>query len=43
MRDDARVVAYARHLDDGHRDGLSSALRGLGAEVRAASTAAPAT
>lgn len=43
MRDDARVVAYARHLDDGHRDGLGSALRGLGAGVRAASTAATAT
>ncbi|WP_104179630.1 phosphoserine phosphatase SerB [Arthrobacter sp. B0490] len=43
MRDDARVVAYARHLDDGHRDGLCSALRGLGAEVRAASAAGSAT
>jgi phosphoserine phosphatase len=43
MQDQARVVAYARHLDDGHRDDLAAALRGLGAGVRHASAAAAAT
>ena len=33
MRDTARVVAYARRLDDGDREDLLAALRGLGAEV----------
>lgn len=43
MPDQARVVAYARHLDDGHRDDLAAALGGLGAGVRDASAAAAAT
>ncbi|WP_104118699.1 phosphoserine phosphatase SerB [Arthrobacter sp. B1805] len=34
MPDNARVVAYARRLDDGHRDDLSAMLRRLGADVR---------
>ncbi|TKV26785.1 phosphoserine phosphatase SerB [Arthrobacter sp. NamB2] len=34
MPDNARVVAYARRLDDGHRDDLSAMLRRLGSDVR---------
>ncbi|MDQ0734635.1 phosphoserine phosphatase SerB [Arthrobacter agilis] len=43
MPDDARVLAYAQHLDGGHRDGLRAALRGLGVEIRGESPAAAAT
>ncbi len=43
MPDQARVVAYARHLDDGHRADLAAALGGLGADVRDTSTAATPT
>ncbi|MBG6225997.1 phosphoserine phosphatase [Arthrobacter sp. CAN_A2] len=43
MRDTARVVAYARRLDDGHREDLLSALRGLGAEVTDTSSAGTPT
>ena len=43
MPDNARVVAYAQHLDDGHREALAAALQGLGADVVAASSAASAT
>jgi phosphoserine phosphatase len=38
MPDEARVVAYARRLDDGHRDDLVLALQDLGVVVRGAST-----
>lgn len=43
MPGDARVVAFARHLDDGHRDDLAAVLHDLGAVVTAVSTAATAT
>ncbi|WP_104164877.1 phosphoserine phosphatase SerB [Arthrobacter sp. SX1312] len=43
MRDTARVVAYARRLDGGHREDLLGALRGLGAEVTDTATAATPT
>ncbi len=48
MPDDARIVAYARHrddghLDDGHRDELVAVLHDLGATVTAVSTAEAAT
>ncbi|WP_247829028.1 phosphoserine phosphatase SerB [Arthrobacter antioxidans] len=43
MRDTARVVAYAERLDDGHREDLLAALRGLGADVTDTSSARTAT
>ncbi|WP_394251753.1 phosphoserine phosphatase SerB [Arthrobacter pityocampae] len=43
MRDTARVVAYARRIDDGQREDLHAVLRGLGADVTAASSATTPT